>query len=65
MYLKPLQVEFKKSIYLLNIFYLEQGDRRTGSRSGIISYSVMQSDGNSFCGDVILDSFNISYRDEG
>ena len=23
----------------------------------------MQSDGNSFCGDVILDSFDIAYRD--
>ena len=27
-------------------------------------YSVMQSDGNSFCGDVVLGSFNVSYRDE-
>ena len=27
-------------------------------------YSVMQSDGNSFCGDVVMDSFNTSYRDE-
>ena len=25
----------------------------------------MQSDRNSFCGDVILDSFNMTYRDEG
>ena len=24
----------------------------------------MQSDGNSFCGDVVLGSFNMSYRDE-
>ena len=24
----------------------------------------MQSDGNSFCGDVVLDSFNISYSDK-
>ena len=24
----------------------------------------MQSDGNSFCGDVVLDSFNMSFRDE-
>ena len=24
----------------------------------------MQSDGNSFCGDVVLDGFNMSYRDE-
>ena len=24
----------------------------------------MQSDGNSFCGDVVLDSFNMSYREE-
>ena len=24
----------------------------------------MQSDGNSFCGDVVLGSFNSSYRDE-
>ena len=27
-------------------------------------YSVMQSDGNSFCGDVVLDSFNVEYRNE-
>ena len=27
-------------------------------------YSVMQSDGNSFCGDVVLDSFNMKYSDE-
>ena len=27
-------------------------------------YSVMLSDGNSFCEDVILDSFNMAYRDE-
>ena len=27
-------------------------------------YSVMQSDGNSFGGDVILDTFNIAYWDE-
>ena len=27
-------------------------------------YSVMQSDGNSFGGDVVLDSFNMLYRDE-
>ena len=27
-------------------------------------YSVMQSDGNSFCGDVVLDSFNKASRDE-
>ena len=24
----------------------------------------MQSDGNSFCGDVVLDSFNTVYRDD-
>ena len=28
-------------------------------------YSVMQSDRNRFCGDVVLDSFNMAYRDEG
>ena len=28
------------------------------------TYSVMQSDGNSFCGDVVLDSFNMEFRDE-
>ena len=27
-------------------------------------YSVMQSDGNSFYGDVVLDGFNMSFRDE-
>ena len=27
-------------------------------------YTVMQSDGNNFGGDVILDSFYITYRDE-
>ena len=25
------------------------------------TYSVMQSDGNSFCGDVLLDSINMAY----
>ena len=25
---------------------------------------VMQSDGNNFCGDVVSDGFNMSYRDE-
>ena len=29
------------------------------------TYSVMQSDRNSFCGNVVLDSFNMSYREEG
>ena len=29
-----------------------------------LPYSVMQSDRNSFGGDVVLDSFNMSYRDE-
>ena len=27
-------------------------------------YSVMQSDGNSFCGDVVLDTFNMVYSNE-
>ena len=27
-------------------------------------YSVMQSDGNSLCGDVVLDGVNITYRHE-
>ena len=27
-------------------------------------YSVMQSDGNSFCGGVVLDNFNKASRDE-
>ena len=27
-------------------------------------YSVMQYDGNSFCGDVVLDSFNMAYSDK-
>ena len=27
-------------------------------------YSLMQSDGNSLSGDVVLDSFNMLYRDE-
>ena len=27
-------------------------------------YSVMQSDGNSFCGEVVLVSFNMVYSDE-
>ena len=30
----------------------------------ISMYSVMQSDGNSFCGDVVLDSFDMEYRDK-
>ena len=28
------------------------------------SYSVVQSDGNSFWGDVVFDSLNMAYRDE-
>ena len=28
------------------------------------TYSVMQSDETGFCGDVVLDSFNMAYRDE-
>ena len=28
------------------------------------TYSVMQSDWNSVCGDVVLDSFNMACRDE-
>ena len=27
-------------------------------------YSVMQSNGNSFCGDVVLDRFNMAYRED-
>ena len=30
----------------------------------VFMYSVMQSDGNSFCGDVVLNSFNMVYSDE-
>ena len=30
-----------------------------------VHYSVMQSDANSFCGNVVLDSFNEILRDEG
>ena len=26
--------------------------------------AMLQSDGNSFCGDFVLDSFNMAYRDE-
>ena len=29
-----------------------------------MAYSVMQSDGNSFCGGVVLNSFNMVYGDE-
>ena len=30
----------------------------------ILAYSVMQSDGNRLCGDVVLDSFNMVYGHE-
>ena len=30
----------------------------------IFMYSVMQSDWNSFCGDVVLDSLNMEYSDD-
>ena len=33
-------------------------------RKNILYYSVIQSGGNSLCGDVVLDSFNMVYRDE-
>ena len=29
-----------------------------------LTYNVMQSDGNRFCGDVVLDSFNMAYGHE-
>ena len=29
-----------------------------------VAYSVMQSDGNSFCGDVVSDSFKKAYQNE-
>ena len=32
-----------------------------GIKAGNGLYSVMQSDGNSFCGDVVLDRFNMVY----
>ena len=32
--------------------------------NSIFTYSVMQSDGNSFGGDVVLDSFNMVYSNE-
>ena len=28
------------------------------------TYNVMQSDWNRFCGDVVFESFNMTYRDE-
>ena len=34
-----------------------------GIRGGGMIYSVMQSDGNNFCGDVVLDSDNMASRD--
>ena len=30
----------------------------------ILMYREMQSDGNTFCGDVVLDSFSMEYSDE-
>ena len=47
-----------------------EGPRRGGGQNDTLlridshRNSVMQSDGNSFCGDVVLDSFNKASREE-
>ena len=43
------------------LVYLERIDQRFYRTA--LQYNVMHSDGNS-CGDVVLDSFNKTYRDE-
>ena len=35
-----------------------------GAKKSVLIYSVMQSDRNSFCVDVVLDSVNMTFRDE-
>ena len=40
------------------------GLHNMSTEQGQEGYSVIQSDGNSFCGDVVLDSFNKGFRDE-
>ena len=42
----------------------ENSHRQLKHNMLILWYSVMQSEGNSFCGDVVLDGFNVSYRDD-
>ena len=32
--------------------------------SSLVYYSLVQLDGNSFCGDVVLDIFNMAYGDK-
>ena len=70
--------DFESGFYLMDtpiiefLFQIEESGRMSGMLSpaqksavGDRRYSVMQSDGNSFCGDVVLDGFNMTYRDEG
>ena len=52
---------------LFNLIPLFGHDKRLVEENRIVTnflYSVMQSDGNIFCGDVFLDTFTMSYRDE-
>ena len=60
---------FDNMVFILSLFWLEYlitvsyGSLGSGTRRHE-SFCVMQSDENSFCGDVVLDSFNMSYRNE-
>ena len=54
------QVIFYNELVLHKTFP-ESASRESMLKSG---YSVMQSDGNSLCGDVVLESFNMVYSDE-
>ena len=53
-FMDPFKINFRK----VKDFEGNQS-RGDGSEIGLTQYSVMQSDRNSFCGDVVLDSFNM------
>ena len=58
---------YEKCHFELFLFYcitLYVGTVQHPTTRRIMSYSVMQSDGNSLCGDIVLDSFSMTYADE-
>ena len=53
----------KDNKFSMNIVFLFDSERNSIIIWKIL-YSVMQSDGNSFCGDVLLNSLNMVYSDK-
>ena len=61
-YFTPLHLLLVKSETLVDIFHAFIMGFHLHTSNVNIKYSVVKSDGNSFCGDVVLDSFDMAYR---